>query len=289
MGLRDRRLQGPRTPRTVTAVFFVASGRRPLDHRDEEQDMTTIIFGDGNLGRAIAAVLRETGAEPRVLGRPADRRHAPADVGTADMVFEASRGEAVLGNVEVALAAGCRRFVIATTGWDDDRPAVDRALREAGASAVVAANLSIGAALFLRIVERAASLYGAVDGFDPYIVEWHRRTKRDRPSGTARELARLLTAAQPRSTESRPSDSRPVNDLEVAVVRAGSSPGMHLVGFDAPGETIELRLTARDRSAYASGALAAAAWLSSASRSAGCHPFDEVVDELTGTALAATA
>jgi 4-hydroxy-tetrahydrodipicolinate reductase len=279
MGLRDRWLQGPRTPRTVTAVFFVASGRRPLDHRDEEQDMTTIIFGDGNLGRAIAAALRETGTEPRVLGRPADRRHAPADVGTADMVFEASRGEAVLGNVESALAAGCRWFVIATTGWDDDRPAVDRALREAGATAVVAANLSIGAALFLRIVEQAASLYGAVDGFDPFIVEWHRRTKRDRPSGTARELARRLTAAQPRSAD----------DLEVAVIRAGSSPGMHLVGFDAPGETIELRLTARDRSAYAGGALAAAAWLSSASRSAGCHPFDEVVDDLTGTALAATA
>ena len=251
--------------------------------------MTTIIFGDGNLGRAIAAALRETGTEPRVLGRPTGSRHAPADVGVADMVFEASCGEAVLGNVESAIAAGARRFVIATTGWDDDRPAVDRALREAGASAVVAANLSIGAALFLRIAERAAALYAAVDGFDPYILEWHRRTKRDRPSGTARELARLLTAAQTRSSASRPSDSRPVNDLEVAVVRAGSSPGMHLVGFDAPGETIELRLTARDRSAYASGALAAAAWLSSASRSAGCHSFDTVVDELTRPALAATA
>jgi 4-hydroxy-tetrahydrodipicolinate reductase len=243
--------------------------------------MTTIIFGDGNLGRAIATGLRETGTEPRVLGRPAERRHAPADVGIADMVFEASRGEAVLGNVESALAAGCRRFVIATTGWDDDRPAVDRALREAGASAVVAANLSIGAALFLRIVEQAASLYGAVDGFDPFIVEWHRRTKRDRPSGTAKELVRRVSAAQRRSADDL--------EVEVAVVRAGSSPGMHLVGFDAPGETIELRLTARDRSAYASGALAAAAWLSSASRSAGCHPFDEVVDELTHPALAATA
>jgi 4-hydroxy-tetrahydrodipicolinate reductase len=195
------------------------------------------------------------------------------------MVFEASLGVAVLGNIESALAAGCRRFVIATTGWDADRPAVDRALHEAGATAVVAANLSIGAALFLRIVEQAASLYGAIDGFDPYIVEWHRRSKRDRPSGTARELARRLSAARPQFAD----------DLEVAVVRAGSSPGMHLVGFDAPGETIELRLTARDRSAYASGALAAAGWLSSASRSPGSHPFDEVIDELTDTALAATA
>ena len=243
--------------------------------------MSTIIFGDGNLGRAIAAALRETGTEPLVLGRPVEGRHEPSDLGGASMVFEASRGEAVRGNVESALAAGCRRFVIGTTGWEAERPAVDRSLREAGASAVVAANLSVGAAIFLRIVERAAALYGAVDGFDPYIVEWHRRSKRDRPSGTARELARRLSAAQPQP--------RSADDLEVAVIRAGSSPGMHLVGFDAPGETIELRLTARDRSSYASGALAAAAWLSSGTRPAGCHPFDAVVDEMTHPALAAIA
>ena len=31
--------------------------------------------------------------------------------------------------------------------------------------------------------------------------------------------------------------------------------------FDGPGESVELRLTARDRTAYADGALAAARWL----------------------------
>ena len=55
---------------------------------------------------------------------------------------------------------------------------------------------------------------------------------------------------------------------------------MHLVGFDAPGETIELRHTARDRSAYAAGALAAADWLLREPRAPGLHPFDPVVDEL---------
>ena len=74
------------------------------------------------------------------------------------------------------------------------------------------------------------------------------------------------------------------------MIRAGASPGMHLVGFDSPGETIELRLTARDRSAYAAGALAAADWLSRTARSPGIHHFDEVVDELLAApALAATA
>jgi 4-hydroxy-tetrahydrodipicolinate reductase len=71
-----------------------------------------------------------------------------------------------------------------------------------------------------------------------------------------------------------------LDDLEVVSIRAGASPGMHLVGFDAAGETVELRLTARDRSAYAAGILAAADWLTRAPRAPGIHPFDPVVDEL---------
>jgi 4-hydroxy-tetrahydrodipicolinate reductase len=254
-----------------------------LDKQDEGTHVNTIIFGDGNLGRAIAGALRESGTEPRILGRPAEGRHSPAALAQADMVFEVSRGDSVRANVESAIEAGCRRFVIGTTGWDADRPAVEAALRDGGASAVVASNLSIGAAVFFRIVERAAALYGAVDGFEPYIVEWHRRNKRDRPSGTAKELARLIVAGEGSN------DHSSADELEIAVVRAGSSPGMHLVGFDAPGETIELRLTARDRSAYATGALAAAAWVTAATRPAGSHPFDAVVDELTRPPVAATA
>src|SRR6185312_12001252 len=75
-------------------------------------------------------------------------------------------------------------------------------------------------------------------------------------------------------------------DLEVVSVRAGASPGMHLVGFDAPGETVELRLTARDRSAYAAGILAAADWLARNPRQPGIHPFEPIVDALVARALA---
>ena len=241
--------------------------------------MDTIILGDGPLGLAINAAFRERGTEARLVGRPAGRRHDPIDLGRPELAVEASRAEAVADNVAAALAAGCRRFVVATTAWESDRAVVDSALRAHGAAAVVAPNLSLGAALFFRLVERAAELYGAA-GFDPYIVEWHRRSKRDRPSGTAKELARRVAGSQ------RGDGS----DFEIAVIRAGASPGMHLVGYDSPGETVELRLTARDRSAYAAGALAAADWLMREARPPGIHPFDAVVDDLlSAPALAATA
>ncbi|HXG26967.1 MAG TPA: dihydrodipicolinate reductase C-terminal domain-containing protein, partial [Candidatus Binatia bacterium] len=226
--------------------------------------MTTLIFGGGHLGRAIAAAIRDRGEPaPVVLGRPASGGHAATDLLGADLVFEASIPEAVASNVATALAAGCRRFVIATTGWDDARAAVDAALRAHDAAAVAASNFSFGVAALLRLVEAAGLLFSRIDGCDPYVLEWHRRGKLDRPSGTARALASRLLAVDPRKTGiARPTDGPPAPDeLEVASVRAGASPGMHVVGFDAPGETLELRLTARDRSAYAAGALAAADWL----------------------------
>ena len=141
-----------------------------------------------------------------------------------------------------------------------------------GASAVAASNFSLGVALFGRLVAAAVDLFGPLEAFDPYLVEWHRRSKRDRPSGTAIDLARRIVAGHPRLATA--------DDLEVVSVRAGESPGMHLVGFDAAGETIELRLTARDRSPYAAGILAAADWLGRAQRAAGLHSFDPIVDEL---------
>lgn len=234
--------------------------------------MQTIILGNGHLGWAIAAAAGGRGERTPLLGRPLFARHDRAEFARADLVIDASRGEAVRGNVETALDAGVRRFVIATTGWAFDRDPVDRALRSADAAAVVSANFSLGVALFARLVEAAAELFGRVEGFDPFLVEWHRRAKADRPSGTALDLARRLTARHPGLAN--------VDDLEVVSIRAGASPGMHLVGFDAVGETIELRLTARDRTAYATGVLAAADWLRRSARSSGIHPFDPVVDEL---------
>ena len=236
------------------------------------------ILGDGGLGRAVEAALLERTrgmgrpTEVLVLGRPSAGSHRPGDLGDPDLVIEASRPEAVVANLEAAADAGVRRLIVATTGWATDGPRVEGLLREAGVAAVAAPNFSLGVALFGRLVETAVELFGSLDAFDPYLLEWHRRAKGDRPSGTAVDLARRIADRHPRLATA--------GDLEVVSIRAGSSPGMHLVGFDAAGETVELRLTARDRSAYAAGVLATADWLERSPRGPGLHPFDLVVDEL---------
>ena len=233
--------------------------------------ITTIVLGDGPLGWAIGAALEARGDRVRVLGRPSGRRHEPEWLQGADVVVDASRADVVAGNVEAALDAGIRRFVIATTGWQADADAVAGALRRANAVAVLAPNLALGAALFLRVVDEAGRLAAAIGGFEPSVVEWHRRSKADRPSGTAREIVRRLDASMPIAVD------------EIAVVRSGSMPGMHVVGLDGASETIELRLTARDRTGYAAGALVAIDWLMDRPRTGGIHAFDEVVDERIAT------
>ena len=213
------------------------------------------ILGDGPLGpggrdrRARARRRRRAS-----LGRPADGRHdrrtSPAPT-SSSRPRAATRSPRTWRPRSTPAAAGSSSPRPAGRA---DRPTVEALLREHGAAAVAAPNFSLGVALFGRLVEAAAACSARSTAFEPYIVEWHRRAKRDRPSGTAR---RPRPADRRRATRA----SADADDLEVVSVRAGASPGMHLVGFDAAGETVELRLTARDRSAYAAGILAAADWL----------------------------
>jgi 4-hydroxy-tetrahydrodipicolinate reductase len=244
--------------------------------------MQSVICGDGPMGRALAATLAQRAGAPRLVGRPVSGSHPPEVFADADVVFDFSIGPAVPANVEAALAAGSRRLVIGTTGWSEAGASVEASLRSAGAAAVVAANFSPGVTLFLRLAEAATRWFGPLPDYDPYVLEWHRRGKLDRPSGTAKELTRRVLAAHPskrRVAAPGRQGALAADELEVTSLRAGAAPGMHLFGFDAAGETVELRVTARDRSAYAAGAIAAADWLCSARREPGIHPFEAVIGQ----------
>jgi 4-hydroxy-tetrahydrodipicolinate reductase len=95
----------------------------------------------------------------------------------------------------------------------------------------------------------AAALFAARDDFGAYLHEAHHAMKKDAPSGTALLLKETLEAAGYR---------RPI---DVSSTRAGHIPGTLTIGFDGPSESITLEHTARDRGAFARGALLAARWV----------------------------
>lgn len=236
------------------------------------------------MGRAIAAALTARGDEvTAMVGRSA--RPEPASLATPDVSFEFSHHSALLANVDLALTAGCRALVIGTTGWsvaDTIGEGLSARLAEANARAVVAPTFSLAAVLFGELAEEAARRFGAFPDYDPYVFEQHRRTKPDRPSGTALAVAERLLPHLPSKRQARLAEGQGAPDadvLEVVALRAGSHPGMHIVGFDGPGEALELRITARDRSAYASGALLAADRLLGQPGPAGITAFHTLVRE----------
>ena len=208
--------------------------------------MDTIILGDGPLGRAIADAFRGRAGTTASCPRPAAA--APPRPGRPRRARRSSSRrlarDAVAANVD---AAPRRRLPAASSSrrpaGSGPRPSSMRLLRAArrGRRRRPEPEPRRGPLLPARRArDRAARR--RIDGFEPYLVEWHRRAKRDRPSGTARELARRIIAAPRADLDDR---SRRPRDRGHPRRR---SPGMHLVGFDSPGETIELRLTARDRS-----------------------------------------
>ena len=143
-----------------------------------------------------------------------------------------------------ALARRGINLVIGTTGW-----AAARSRRcgkwwpRPGVGIVVAPNFSTGVVLFEAIVAQAARLFAPQEEFGAFLHEAHHAAKKDAPSGTALLLKRAMEQA---------GFPRPI---DVSSTRAGFIPGTHTVGFDGPAETITLTHAARDRTAFARGAL----------------------------------
>jgi 4-hydroxy-tetrahydrodipicolinate reductase len=180
--------------------------------------------------------------------------------------------------VAAALAAGAR-YVVGTTGWQDRLDAVRRLVEEKQGGLVWAANFSLGVNLFYRIVHDAAARLARFPEYDPYVLERHHRQKKDAPSGTARALADVLSAAglRRRAPEIELRGALAEDRFHVSAVRAGGIVGDHTVGFDAGGDEILLEHRARTRRGFATGAVMAAEWVAGKS---GVFGFDAVLDDL---------
>jgi 4-hydroxy-tetrahydrodipicolinate reductase len=176
----------------------------------------------------------------------------------------------------------CRKhripFVSGTTGLDAAQgTAIDEAAREI--PVLHAANFSLGIAVLTRALRGAAA---ALPGWDLDILEAHHARKVDAPSGTALALGRAAAKARGQEFESVAVLSRegqvgvrPAGSIGFASIRAGDIVGEHTAILATVGERLELSHRATDRSIFARGALAAAAWL--AGKPAGAYSIDDVL------------
>jgi 4-hydroxy-tetrahydrodipicolinate reductase len=208
------------------------------------ETVRVLLVGRGRMGQLVESLAPQHGVE--IVGA-ITRGNAgdPAAWPPGDVAVDFSTADAVPANAR-ALASKGLSLVIGTTGWQEEADALRRDLERMQVGVIAAPNFAIGVNVFLAIVQRSAALLARCE-FAGWIHEAHHAAKKDAPSGTALALQRVVEASG--------------MSVDVSSTRAGYIPGTHTVGFDSAAETITLTHTARDRTAFARGALEAAKWI----------------------------
>ena len=224
--------------------------------------MRLVLIGHGRMGRLVEQHAAAHGCEVAGVVRSAAAGElATRDFGDVDAVVDFSVAGAVKKNLE-RIAGRRWNAVIGTTGWQADEAACRVIADRAGIGVMAAANFSIGMTVFRLIVEEAARRFAGVGDVGAFVHELHHSAKKDAPSGTAL----MLQTAMQRAGYAR--------SIDMSSTRAGSIPGTHQIGFDAPAETVTLTHTVRDRAVFAHGALEAAKWIKGRS---GWYGMDDVI------------
>lgn len=222
--------------------------------------MKIALFGYGKMGKLIEEIAHRKGHEIVAIIK---KHEDHPSLNAADVCIDFSSPHATIQNIKKA-AASHKPMVIGTTGWMDQLPQVTEIVRNAGIGVVYAANFSIGAHLFYKLVANAGAL---IDKFDDYEVggfELHHSAKTDSPSGTAKALGDILLKNMSRKSKVQwepLNRSVEENEIHFTSLRCGKAPGTHSIIFDSPVDTITLTHEARNREGFASGAITAAQWV----------------------------
>lgn len=168
-------------------------------------------------------------------------------------------------------------LVVATTGHTAaQRESIEAASHQT--ALLMAPSMSLGVNVLMKLVKQAA-LALRDRGFDVEILERHHRYKKDSPSGTALQFARIVQDAmgqeQIRHGREGLVGERPANEIGIHAIRVGDNVGEHTILFSTLGETLELSHRAHARDCYARGALQAAKFL--ATRPAGRYTMEDVL------------
>ena len=246
--------------------------------------MKVLIHGStGRMGRILCELLTNgyqdltltARVSPEETADPANRVYTSlAEVDCdVDCVIDFSHHSAVGSLMDFCVAKNLP-VVVATTGQTPEEKAV---IAEAAKKIPVffSANMSIGVALLANLAKKAASVFPDAN---IEIVEKHHNQKLDVPSGTALLLAHRIQEALTDTVllvGRHENGKRTAKEIGIHSLRLGNEVGTHEIIIATGAETITLKHEAENRSLFANGALAAAAFLGG--KSAGLYSMQDII------------
>lgn len=161
-------------------------------------------------------------------------------------------------------------LVIGATGFNSQQ--LDKINKAAQQIPILySANMNLSVNVLFKVVQIVAQ---KLANFEVEISESHHRYKKDAPSGTALRLGEVI--AQSRNQDFKQvarfdrtgaqNLARDPTEIGFSVIRGGDIVGRHTVNFISDGEELNFTTMVTNRKSFASGSLAAAAYI------VGCRP-----------------
>ncbi|HAQ02534.1 4-hydroxy-tetrahydrodipicolinate reductase [Candidatus Nomurabacteria bacterium RIFOXYC2_FULL_36_8] len=230
--------------------------------------MNIAIIGFGSMGKSLKEIAESRGHKvdiiiDRVDPKATHTNLTDAPLENVDIVIDFSSANSVVENAKV-VALAKKSLVIGTTGWYAQMPEIEKIAKENDTGIMWSANFSIGVNMYYQIIAKAGELINKYDEYDIWGTELHHNNKADSPSGTAKEIAKILLEKIDRKDEiiyDKLDRKINPNEIHFSSTRGGPVNFSHTIGFDSVSDTITLTHSARDRGGYALGAIKATEWL----------------------------
>jgi len=156
--------------------------------------MRVLVLGKGKTGSIVADIAQQRGHVVTAFDEN-DNAGAAALTGenlnrlAIDVAIDFTTPTAVIENIR-ACARAKVNMVVGTTGWYHQIDSVRAVVEESDTGLVYGSNFSVGVNVFFDIVRAAAA--AVPFGYDVKLIERHHEQKKDKPSGTAVTLHKII-------------------------------------------------------------------------------------------------
>ncbi len=223
--------------------------------------MNLALIGYGKMGKAIEEIALQKGHNIvlKIDITNADEFNQ-ANLSKADVAIEFTGPESAVDNVKKCIEAGVP-VVSGSTGWLDKWKEVVQFCNENNGGLLYASNFSIGVNIFFEVNRHLGRLMASRNEYNVSVEEIHHKQKKDAPSGTAITLAEGILENLPAKNKWALGETSQKDELSIISKRIDPAPGTHIITYDSPVDSIEIKHTAHSRTGFASGAVLAAEFM----------------------------
>lgn len=220
--------------------------------------MNIALIGYGKMGKEIEQIALSRGHSVVLKIDVNNQNDLTAEnLKKADVAIEFTIPSTASKNYSTCFEAGVP-VVSGTTGWLDQRPAVEKECLSKNGCFFYASNFSLGVNLFFELNRKLARMMKPFREYDVSMTEIHHTQKLDAPSGTAITLADGIISENGSKKSWTINEPKDKSELHILPVRQDPYPGLHSIKYNSEVDYIEITHNAYNRKGFAIGAVLAA-------------------------------